>query len=59
MSEDVKDIINAVRAMAEMLAIHRDSLIQNGFTRKEAVELCKSLQIELIGNRRKDGENNE
>ena len=59
MTSDIKDFIIAVKAMSEMLAIHRDSLILNGFTRKEAVELCKSLQAELIGNSRTGGENNE
>ena len=59
MTSNIEDFIIAVKAMAEMLAIHRDSLILNGFTRKEAVELCKSLQAELIGNSRKGGENNE
>lgn len=52
MTTEMKEFIIAVKAMSEMLAIHRDSLIKNGFTRKEAIELCKSLQIELIGNRR-------
>ena len=52
MTDELKDFINAVCAMSEMLAVHRDSLIKNGFTRKEAIELCKSLQIALIGNRR-------
>ena len=57
MTTKMKEFIIAVKAMAEMLAIHRDSLILNGFTRKEAVELCKSLQAELIVNSRKGGEN--
>ena len=57
MTSNIEDFIIAVKAISEMLAIHRDSLMLNGFTRKEAVELCKSLQAELIGNGRKGGEN--
>ena len=35
----IKDLVNGLGAMAEVAAVYRDKLIENGFTREEAVTI--------------------
>ena len=37
----VKELLDAVGALAEFLGVYRNTLIKCGFTRREAVEMCK------------------
>ena len=42
------ELLTASRAVAALMGVYRDSLMQNGFTRKEAVELCKTYTFALV-----------
>ena len=37
----VKELLDAVGALAEFLSVYRNTLMKGGFTRREAVEMCK------------------
>lgn len=43
MSKELMDFLNAVGAIAETAGILRDRLMQNGFSRQEAVSICSSM----------------
>lgn len=58
MREEVKELITAVGAMAEYMALLRDELMKNGYTRKEAVELTKAYLLEFAKPNNDDKENN-
>lgn len=50
MNEKVDTLITGLKATAEILSVFRDSLTEQGFTRKEAVQLCGTyLQIVISG----------
>lgn len=44
----LSELLTAIRAVAELMGVYRDSLMQNGFTREEAVELCKTYTFALM-----------
>ena len=46
--DKLSELLTAIRAVAELMGVYRDSLMQNGFTRKEAVELCKTYTFALV-----------
>lgn len=46
--DKLSELLTAIRAVAELMGVYRDSLMQNGFTREEAVELCKTYTFALI-----------
>lgn len=50
MNEKTQRLITILGAMGEMLAILRDGLMQNGFTRQEAMVLCEQFMFALIEN---------
>lgn len=42
MNDGVKKVVESLGVIAETTGILRDSLIRAGFTRAEAIELCKT-----------------
>ncbi len=46
--DKLSELLTAIRAVAELMGVYRDSLMQNGFTREEAVELCKTYTFALV-----------
>lgn len=58
MDNKVRVLIDSLHAMAEMLSVYENALIDNGFSRKEAFELCKEYQRTLLGSGKKDGGQN-
>lgn len=46
-SNPINDLIMGMGALAEMAALMRDSLIKNGFTRKEACSIVSNYINEL------------
>lgn len=47
-NNDVKNLIDALGATVEMASILRDQLVQNGFTREEAVKMSSEFIIGII-----------
>ena len=45
----VKELLYAVGALAEFLGVYRNTLIKCGFTRREAVEMCKDYARTVTG----------
>ena len=45
----VKELLDAVGALAEFLGVYRNTLIKCGFTRREAVEMCKDYARTVTG----------
>lgn len=41
--EQKKKMITGIRALAEMLHVYYEGLTENGFTEKQAIELCKDF----------------
>lgn len=59
MSDSIKDLINGMGALAETAGIFRDMLVKNGFTRSEAISMCKtyiSTTLSSAAGGNKDGE---
>ena len=50
MSDNLKNFINGLGAVAESSGILRDQLIRNGFTRTEAITLCRTYIQSLVMN---------
>ena len=48
----VKELLDAVGALAEFLGVYRNTLIKCGFTRSEAVEMCKDYARTVTGTRK-------
>lgn len=48
--DKLSELLTAINALAEMIGEYRDGLIRNGFTRKEAIELCKEYTKTVLGN---------
>lgn len=48
-AEKVDALINSLGGMAEMLGVYRDGLMHNGFTRREAIELCNDMVRSMMG----------
>lgn len=48
MSDSVKDFVNGLGAIAESCGILRDALISSGFTRTEAIALCRTYLQSLV-----------
>lgn len=38
-----EEMITGIRALAEMLHVYYEGLTENGFTEKQAIELCKDF----------------
>lgn len=57
MNEKAQAIITAIGATAEMYGELRRQLIHNGFTRKEALEIIKTIAAGQFGNHQKNTEN--
>ena len=55
--DKAEELLTAIGALAEMLGLYRDILIQNGCTRKEAIELCKAYQDSMTSGSKKGGNN--
>lgn len=55
--DNAEDLITAVGALAEMLGLYRTILVKSGFTREEAIELCKAYQDSMINGNKKGGGN--
>lgn len=51
MNNQLKDFLNAIGAVAETSGLLRDYLIQNGFTRQEAVYICSNMIASLFAPR--------
>lgn len=48
----IEELLQAVGTVAEMLRIYRDALINEGFTRDEAIRLCEGYAVLMLdGNR--------
>lgn len=54
MNDGLKEFINAVGALAEMMRLFRDELMKNGFTRKEAIQLVQAFMVEQISQKPKE-----
>ena len=48
MNDDLKNFLNALGAMAETAGILRDHLIQNGFSRGEAISICSAVVVSMF-----------
>ena len=48
MTDKVKELLDALSALSELLGEYRAGLMRNGFTRKEALEMCKEYQRDLL-----------
>lgn len=48
MNEGLKDFIQAVGALAEVMRLYREELLKNGFTRKEAIQLTQAFMLEQL-----------
>ena len=55
--DKAEELLTAIGALAEMLGLYRDILIQNGFTRKESIELCIAYQDSMTNGSKKGGNN--
>jgi hypothetical protein len=55
LSDDLKDLLQSIGALSELLGIMRDEFIKNGFTREESVYLIGVI-LESVVNSRSDGE---
>lgn len=58
MSNKAQELINALGAMAETSGILLTQLVKNGFTRDEAVDMCKTYLAAAI-TRNSGGNNSE
>ncbi|GHU96506.1 hypothetical protein FACS1894208_11220 [Clostridia bacterium] len=47
----VKELIDGLGAMSEMLGAYRDMLLIQGFTRVEAVQLCQAYMAITLSNK--------
>lgn len=54
MNEELKEYINAVGALAEAMALFRSSLLKQGFTKAEALELTKVYLNNLTNTKHKE-----
>ena len=45
----VNEAIIAAGALAEFLGVYRNTLVKSGFTRREAIEMCKDYARAMIG----------
>ena len=45
---DVDKFLTSLGALAESMGVFRDNLIENGFTREEAVGLCAEMLANLF-----------
>ena len=50
----IDDVVNAFGVLAEMAAIMRERLIENGFTREEAVLICSNFIVRSCLGKRDD-----
>lgn len=50
MSEEMRNLINAFGALGETCGLLRDSFMKNGFTRAEAIDLCKTYVQTALSN---------
>jgi hypothetical protein len=50
MKDPLNGLIEAIGGMAEMVALIRDSLLKNGFTREEAVSMAGECLTAIILN---------
>ena len=55
MSEELKNLINAVGALAELMRLFRDELLKNGFSNQETMYLVG----EFMKNQLKTNNNNQ
>jgi len=46
--EKLKNFITGIKATTELLGLYRDSLIENEFTREEAVGMCADFVGQLL-----------
>lgn len=51
MSDDLKDLLQSIGALSELLGIMRDELIKGGFTREESVYLIGVILESVVTNR--------
>lgn len=58
MSDDLRRLFQSIGALSEMLAIIREELIKNGFTRAEAVYLVGIVLQNMIDDKT-NGENGQ
>lgn len=54
MENGLKEYIQAVGALAEMMRLYRDELMKNGFTRREAIQLTQTFMLEQLKNNNKE-----
>lgn len=47
--KQINETLNGIGATCELLGFLRDTLIQNGFTREEAVGMATEVLIEMFG----------
>lgn len=50
MGNQLENFIETIGSMAEMAAIIREALIENGFTRSEAVDIASNFIISMMHN---------
>lgn len=55
MSDDVKNLVLAIGAIAETTGLLRDGLMKSGFTREEAVDICKTYISTALTNAANNG----
>ena len=59
MNEELKNLINAVGVLAEMMRLFREELLKNGFTRNETLYLVSEyMRAHLKPNNNNSNNNN-
>lgn len=57
---EIDQLLTAIGAMGEYLGLLRETLMQNGFTRLEAVTMCTQVMVAMtINGNKKEEKNND
>lgn len=51
MSDELKNLLQSIGALSELIGIMRDKFIQSGFTREESVYLIGVILQSVVNNR--------
>ena len=54
--KQVEELVTAVGAMCEFLGLMRKNLMEQGFTREEAVAMCTIAMASMTGGKKHDKE---
>lgn len=59
LNEETKQFLSAVGGLAEILSYFRNQCIENGFTRAEALSLCKTYLLATLNSSQHKSEEQE